>query len=70
MHHSINLGYSKGGRHFYNMYFWSNQNANDALFRLRKSVIAHLWEVPSNETTEYLGMQDSESRTHDNGRWI
>lgn len=67
---SINLGYNKGGQSFCDMYFWSNLNVKDALFRLRKNVTAPLWEVPSNAPTEYLDMLDSESRTYDKGRWI
>jgi len=61
----VNLGYSRVA----DMYFWSNLNVKDALFRLRKNTEKPLWEVPSNCPQDYLDMLDSESRTYDKGRW-
>ena len=61
----VNLGYNRVAE----MYFWSNLNVKDALFRLRKNTEKPLWEVPSNCPQEYLDMLDSESRSYDKGRW-
>ena len=61
----VNLGYSRVA----DMYFWSNLNVKDALFRLRKNTEKPLWEVPSNCPQDYLDMLDSESRTYEKGRW-
>ena len=49
---SINLGYAKGRQSFCDMYFWSNLNVREALFRLLKNVTAPLWEVLYNSPTE------------------
>ena len=62
----ITLGYQKVA----DMYFWSNLNVKDALFRLRRNTSSPLWEIPANVPQDYLDMMDSEHRTYDKGRWI
>lgn len=62
----VDLGYNRVAE----MYFWSNLNVKDALFRLRKNTDKPPWEVPFNCPQEYLDMLDSESRSYDKGRWV